>query len=181
MADLTNRPTREVSVVVLDSMDRMFEQLIARLEGLTDAEYLWEPVETMWSVRETGPGPALVEGAAERDLDPAPVTTIAWRLWHLAVDCFDSYSRLFDGDTSEASAEWTRNSSEAITTLQRTWREYRGVVASRDWWSELGDAWGPWSRHSVADMALFASSEMVHHGAEIALLRDLYRASPHIP
>ncbi len=46
-----------------------------------------------------------------------------------------------------------------------------------DWWSELGEDWEHWSRHSAADMAMHASNELVHHAAEIALLRDLYRAS----
>ncbi|MCP3973472.1 MAG: DinB family protein [bacterium] len=170
------RPTTEVRDVILDSMDRMFDQLANRLDGLTNDEYLWEPVTTMWTVRTIGQTTA-VDGAGIRDLDPAPATTIAWRLWHVAMDCLDDYTRRFHGDPSDAPAEWTLEAGVAIETLRQKWSSYRGEIASRDWWDQLGRDWGPWANHSVADMAMHASNELVHHGAEIGLLRDLYRAS----
>lgn len=163
--------------MILDSMDRMFGQLLGRLEGVTTQEYLWEPVAGCWSVRARPGAVPLAEGAGQRDVDPAPVTTIAWRLWHIAIDCLDDYTRRFGGDSSDASAEWTTDADEAIEILAEKWTAYRSVVAERNWWDELGDTWEHWSRHSVADMAMHASNELVHHGAEIALLRDLYRTS----
>src|SRR5437763_12642529 len=63
---------------------------------LTDEEYSWEPVPGCWSVRlrSEGPGPlaTLLDGTGEwgRDAapfphpEPAPFTTIAWRLSHLS-------------------------------------------------------------------------------------------------
>lgn len=61
------------------------------------------------------------------------------------------------------------------TALTASWTQYRGVIADRaSWWAELGAAWGPRASHSTVDMALHAGNELVHHGAEIALLRDLY-------
>lgn len=171
------RPTTEVSEVILDSMDRMFRQLIDRLAGLTDDEYLWEPAADCWSVRAAAAGTAIVDGAGDRDIDPAPVTTIAWRLWHLAIDCFDDYTRRFEGDTTDASPEWTLDAAEAIRSLEDSWAAYRATIADRDWWEQLGERWDHWSAHAVADMAMHASNELVHHGAEVALLRDLYRVS----
>ena len=97
------------------------------------------------------------------------------RLWHIAIDCFDDYTRRFSGDTAEASAAWTLDADEAIEILQQKWTTYRSVIAARGGWDELGDTWEHWSRHSTADMAMHASNELVHHAAEIALLRDLYR------
>lgn len=175
MSDPSRRPTTEVRDVLLDSMDRLLGQLVERLDGLSAAEYLWEPVPGMWSVRLVD-GAATVDGAGERDVDPAPVTTIAWRLWHIAIDCFDDYTRRFGGDPSDAPAAWTMDPDEALTTLGRTWAAYRAELERRTWWDQLGDDWGPWSAHAVADMAMHASNELVHHAAEIALLRDLYRA-----
>lgn len=177
MADPTTRPTTEVSAVILDSMDHMFEQLTARLEGLTTDEYLWEPVAGMWSVRVGDDGSPTVDGAGERDVDPPPVTTIAWRLWHIAMDCFDDYTRRFEGDATDAPAVWTTDADEAVAILADKWTNYRNVIAERDWWDQLGDSWGPWSHHSLADMAMHAGNELVHHAAEIGLLRDLHRAS----
>ena len=177
MTDLRIRPTTEIRSVILGSMDRMFEQLMERLDGLTDAEYLWNPVSGAWSVRAAPDGRAVVDGAGDRETDPARVTTIAWRLWHVAMDCLDDYTRRFGGDESDAPATWTLDATRAIDLTRLRWQEYRSLVAGLDWWSELGDTWGHWSRHSVADMAMHASNELVHHGAEIALLRDLYRSS----
>jgi len=175
MANPQVRPTNDVSVVILDSMDRMFEQLIERLSGLTDEEYLWEPAPGMWSVRLDDQGIPIVDGAGNRDVDPSPVTTIAWRLWHIAIDCLDDYTRRFAGDDSEAPPIWTMSADEAIEILGEKWRAYRSVLAGRGWWDELGDSWEHWSQHSTADMAMHAGNELVHHGAEIALLRDLHR------
>ena len=174
---MTERPTTDVADVMLDSMDRMFGQLIDRLDGLTTSEYLWEPVAETWSVRANVGAVPLVDGAGERDVDPAPVTTIAWRLWYIAIDCFDDYTRRFHGDTADASTVWTLDADEAIEILTEKWAAYRSTVANRDWWEELGGGWDHWSRHCTADMAMHASNEIVHHAAEVALLRDLYRAS----
>ena len=46
---------------------------------------------------------------AGREIDPAPATTIAWRLWHLSVDCFDDYARRLSGDGRDLDpdATWT--------------------------------------------------------------------------
>lgn len=54
------------------------------LETLTDEEYLWEPVPGCWSIRPAGPGGRGEFEQAWPDPEPAPVTTIAWRLSHLA-------------------------------------------------------------------------------------------------
>ncbi len=37
-----------------------------------------------------------------------------------------------------------------------------------------GPAEGPWSESSMAELVLHINREMLHHSAEIALLRDLY-------
>ena len=177
MDDLTLRPTTEVRSVILGSMDRVFAQLIGRLDGLTVDEYLWEPAPNAWSVRTANGGAVLVDGAGDRDIDPAPVTTIAWRLWHIAIDCLDDYTRRFAGDDSDASAEWTLDPAEAVQIMKMKWQNYRSVIEELNWWDELGDSWEHWSRHNVADMAMHASNELVHHGAEIGVLRDIYRAS----
>ena len=74
-------------------------QLRPRLEGLTDAEYRWEPAPGAWTVRRRGePGPIPAErggiqgGGGDWVIDfawpepvPTPVTTIAWRLGHVIV------------------------------------------------------------------------------------------------
>jgi hypothetical protein len=72
-------------------------QMRRRLDGLTDEEYFWEPVPG-WSVRparspsqrqdpgyiQVGAGDFLIDFAWPEP-QPAPVTTIAWRLGHIVV------------------------------------------------------------------------------------------------
>jgi len=174
------RPTTAIDEVLLNSMDDMFADLVRRLDGLPQAEYLWEPVESpwpVWSVRETPEG-AIVDTDPDRAIDPAPVTTIAWRLWHITSDCFTEYSARFQGESlDQVDRSWTMDHDEAIVRLRASWAEFRSVLhAFDDWFEELGAGFGPWHRHCVADFAMHASNELVHHGAEIALLRDLYLA-----
>jgi hypothetical protein len=47
------------------------------LERLEPADFLWEPAELVWTVRDGVPD------WDEAELDPIPVPTIAWVTWHL--------------------------------------------------------------------------------------------------
>jgi hypothetical protein len=57
-------------------------QLRPRLDGLTDAEYVWEPVPECWSLRPAADGGFTMDDAWPPP-EPHPVTTIAWRLAHI--------------------------------------------------------------------------------------------------
>jgi DinB family protein len=86
------------------------------LETLTDQEYLWEPVPGCWSIRPTGPGG---RGEIEQtwpDPGPAPVTTIAWRLSHLAVGVFGlrASHHFGDGSLTHANAERPLTAKEGV-------------------------------------------------------------------
>ncbi len=103
--DVTIDWTREL-VEQLDWHWRV--QLRPRLEGLTDAEYLWEPVPGCWSIRPRGEAvSAMAAGAGDwvadiefPEPDPAPVTTIAWRLGHISIGLFAIRASAHFGDGS---------------------------------------------------------------------------------
>ena len=177
---MSDRPTRDLRVATLDACDDVWSALTARLAGITADEYLWEPAAGCWSVRRGADGVARVDGDGPSDPDPAPLTTIAWRLWHIAVDALDSYSERLVGATGArvSGTVWYVDPAPAIADANAAWACFRDGVAALDeaqWWSELGDAWGPFGRHSTFDLVLHALHEVTHHGAEVALLRDLYR------
>ncbi len=65
--------------------DYAWQRLIDRLAGLTDEEYLWEPVPECWTVRPGQDGPWTWDFAWPEP-QPCPVTTIAWRLSHITVN-----------------------------------------------------------------------------------------------
>jgi hypothetical protein len=56
-----------------------------RLQGLTDEEYLWEPVEGGWTIHPGGDGVLHPDWAFPAD--PPPFTNIAWRMSHL-IRCY---------------------------------------------------------------------------------------------
>ena len=81
-------------------------QLRPRLEGLADDEYLWRPEPDAWTVRhvdDAEPGTTLGLGPGVIDFtfpptEPAPLTTIAWRLGHVIAGVFgERNARYFDG------------------------------------------------------------------------------------
>jgi len=102
--------TRSWNETLRDQLDFHYRYLVRpRLEGLTDEEYLWEPAPGSWSIRPrheatsshaAGAG-ELVMDYAWPEPEPAPLTTIAWRIAHVVVGCFapSPYSqRESDGD-----------------------------------------------------------------------------------
>src|SRR5207244_330063 len=65
--------------VELVSLAPFYERFQSRVEGLTDEEYLWEPVSGCLTIRDDEPE-SLVTGSPPV---PGPLTTIAWRICHI--------------------------------------------------------------------------------------------------
>jgi DinB superfamily len=170
---------RAVLPVLLRGWDDAWQRLDRRLAGLDDAEYLWEPVPGMWSVRPVDGG--WIADRADSEPDPAPVTTIAWRLWHIASDCLADYLERSPAGRSLAvtGRQWHGDAATALADLRTAGTAFRGamVALGEDGIGQpLGPAWGPYAEASWADLLVHALDELAHHGAEVALLRDLYRA-----
>jgi hypothetical protein len=163
------------------------EQLRPRLDGMTDEEYRWEPVPGAWNVRPRGTGTAPVSaGTGEFTIDfafpqpgPAPVTTIAWRLGHIIVGVLGMrVASHFGGPPCDYATH--RYPGDAATALAQLDEAYAGWITGvrglgpADLPRPIGPAEGPWAEHSMAELVLHINREVLHHGAEVALLRDLY-------
>src|SRR5688500_5415331 len=61
-----------------------FERLRSTVDTLTDEEFLWEPVPGCWTVRRGVDGRWSADYPDFPHPDPAPFTTIGWRLVHVA-------------------------------------------------------------------------------------------------
>lgn len=175
--------SRRVLADVVESLDQTWEQIDRRLDGVTPAEYLWEPSPGCWSVRGSGDGRTAVADWSDAEPDPAPMTTIAWRMWHIAVDCLDSYSRRRFGSTGTGldETQWVLDVGAARTLLTQAWHGFRDPIADgspHQLMERLGPDWPSHENHSTLALTLHAQREVTHHGAEIGLLRDLYRARP---
>ena len=156
----------------------------ARLEGLTDDELLWQPVPGAWTVRPLADGNWILDGAMPAPPTP-PFTTIAWRLMHL-IGCYGA-TRNSEWVGVEVDAEPVHSGTEpaphtaasAIELLERAHARWRLVLEAADdaVLSELiGPIGGPYAEAPRAGLVIHQLDEIIHHAAEIAVLRDLYRA-----
>jgi hypothetical protein len=164
------------------------ENLRPRFEGLNDEEYHWEPVPGMWGIRPRGTSQAPISaGNGEFAADfafpepsPAPVTTIAWRLAHLVVGCFGLRAASHFGGpaVSYDTYEYPGTAAGALADLDASYARWMNGVrglSPADLLRPVGPAEGEWADAPMADLVLHINREALHHGAEIALLRDLYR------
>jgi hypothetical protein len=168
-----------VESLVLTSLGYVWERVRDRCNGLTQEEYLWEPVAGCWSVRDND-GVMSVDHV-EPDPEPAPVTTIAWRLWHIGSSCLSGYTQggLGPWPLPVHDREWFMDVDQALVAVDTAWAAFRGglgALGEDRMNAALGEYWGPYAENSWADLVLHAQDELSHHGAEIALLRDLYAA-----
>jgi DinB superfamily len=167
------------------------EQLRPRLAGLTDDEYFWEPVQPAWNVRprgtsvapvQAGSGPFTVDFAFPEP-DPPPVTTIAWRLAHVIVGVLGArVAAHFGGPPVDyPTFAYAGTAAEALAQLDDAHGRWTAGVRGLDSAGlavPCGPAEGPYAELPMATLVLHIHREVIHHGAEVALLRDLYRSSP---
>jgi hypothetical protein len=168
-------------------------QLRPRLDGLSDAEYLWEPVPGCWSLRPRADASTpMAAGAGDVVADfafpepaPAPFTTIAWRMGHIAIGVLGmrAANHFGTGGVDYESTDWPLTAAGGLELLDRHYAAWiTGVRGLGDAGlaRPCGPAEGPFSEYTMAALVLHINRETIHHGAEISLLRDLYsRAYSH--
>ncbi|WP_432102525.1 DinB family protein [Streptomyces sp. bgisy091] len=161
--------------------------------ALTDQEYLWEPVPECWSVRPhaagPGPGAATLTGAGEWGRDtapfphpsPPPFTTLAWRLSHLS-ELLALRADHTAGSHSATRADYrvAGTAAEALAGFGSAAASWRAALLSADdaALDTVGYSTYPYGsdpEDAFLDVVWWVNQELLHHGAEIALLRDLYR------
>jgi hypothetical protein len=163
----------------------------AKARRAHDDEYFWEPVPGCWSLRHKGKSTApRTAGAGEYvyefayphpEPDPPPVTTIAWRLAHVIVGVFGARNAgHFGGPACDwDSFSYAGTATEALAQLDGVyamWIDGVRGLGSDGLLRPCGPSEGPYSEYPLASLVLHINREAIHHGAEVALLRDLYRA-----
>lgn len=186
--------------VGLNFLGWVSRRVVDRLEGITDEEYLWEPVEGCWSLRPDADGVWRADTGADGRLDdsgdPPALTTIAWRMWHIGASPRPVWPPRGFRTGPELAAGWFGSedepgitgrhheapaiaaATEAVEALAETWAnfvdEVRGLPDD-ELLTLIGPIGGPFAEATVLGLVLHIGDELVHHGAEIGLLRDLYR------
>jgi DinB superfamily len=159
-----------------------------RLGNITDAEWFWEPVPGCCSVRpRTEATTKFANGRGEwvvdYDLpepDPAPFTTIGWRVLHLTLviagylDVLDGYGGDVPWDEYEIPgtaqggiAFWESQTQRLLATCSNADAETLDRSVSIPWWGGR--------QRAVRDVLLVLINESIHHTAEVGVLRDMYR------
>jgi len=166
------------------------EHLRPLLDGMTDDEYLWEPVAGAWSLRAAGDAQSpMAAGAggtvadfAYPEPDPAPVTTIAWRMGHMSVGVFGARAanHFMPGEPAPEypTTVWPLTAAGGLELLDRWYGRWIDGVRSLDaagLAAPCGPSEGGYAEYPMAALVLHISREAIHHGAEILVLRDLYR------
>ncbi|MBV8716906.1 MAG: DinB family protein [Chloroflexi bacterium] len=153
-------------------------QLRPRLDGLSDIEYFWEPVEACWSVRLDANGQYVMD-VSRPEPSPPPVTTIAWRMCHLIGSVLAARNAsYFGGPSFDADTfAYPSNAREALEMLDQRYAMWKAGVAALDEDALGRTARERFGRVTMAALILHIQREVIHHGAEIALIRDLFRAT----
>jgi DinB superfamily len=141
-----------------------------------------------WSIRPRGESTAPValgSGDFTADFawsrpDPEPVTTIAWRIAHVVMGCFGMRNAAHFGGppVDPEKFEYAGTAAEALRQLDdgyATWVSGVRSLGPDGLAQPCGPAEGPYADSPMAGLVLHIHREVIHHGAEIALLRDLYR------
>jgi len=158
-----------------------------RLDGLTDDEYGWEPVAGCWTVRRGEDGRRRADGPWPEPGAPPPVTTIAWRIAHVAVNFHTRVSTFFepndDGadmfDPRHVPADLPATAAGALAFLDDAHGRWHAAVAALDADGlalPLGPRGAYFAAEPMAALIVHVNRETMHHGGEIGVLRDLYRA-----
>jgi hypothetical protein len=177
---------------LLDQFEFARDRLLARVAGMTDDEYLWEPVPGCWSIRpraETQTQQAYGGGAwridfARPEPDPPPFTTLAWRLCHLASGMVTRADYTVGSHTMQRDDYVVpTTAADGIASLTAACAAWHGALmpTTDEDYDRIGHCQFP---HGLDPTVPFwqtiwwVNQELLHHGGEIALLRDLYRAQP---
>jgi hypothetical protein len=156
-------------------MRECYEPLRDRLHGLGERESLWEPVAG-WNLRRRPDGGWTYDYAVP-DPDPAPFTTIGWRVWHVAA-CKVMYHEYAFGPGTLTWDEYDPPGSgaELVEALEGGQsllaQDLTGLAEDRELDVQRLTNWGePWPTWRIFWTMIRHDA---HHGAEIACLRDLY-------
>lgn len=168
---------------VVTAFDYVWNRLLARIDGLQDDEYFWEPVPGCWSLRRVDDGRWLLDGdgGGGPPPDPVPVTTIVWRLGHIG-GTVGGFARMRFGDHMPLTADELAVPPHAdampafLAAYYRSWMDGLRSLPDEEWFRPIGATFGPYAKSNTLDLALHVFDEVVHHAAEVGVVRDLWSA-----
>ncbi len=177
--------------ILIDQLTSSCDFAKQRLDDLTDDEFLWEAAIGAWSIRRRESARTTSAfGAGEWVLDfetpepnPAPMTTIAWRVGHLLSGIVGRYEWTFGSRTREPKllVQFRPSASEMLVELWRSIDRWGSAVETLNDEQLERPGFGQYPYGLDPELPFIAivwwtNREIIHHLAEAALLRDLYAA-----
>jgi uncharacterized damage-inducible protein DinB len=174
-----------VKQVLTDFSDMVWKRIRGSVDGLADDEYFWEPAPGCWSIRQRADGSWRTDWPLPRP-EPEPFTTIAWRLWHLIDMYGENRAPSWLGVPAQGDAigidapdpSPPSSAETAIAMLERAhdrWEAHLALTDDALLAEPIGQGGPDFVTRPKAAYVLHMFDEQVHHGAEVALLRDLWR------
>jgi hypothetical protein len=164
----------------LEQWDYVTEVLFARLDGLTDEEFLWAPARDVWTVR-------MVDGRPKPDAEvwaaaaePTPPRTLAWTLGHLGASVALRADWLV-GSHSLGNDDfvWPMTANEGVAFARNGLDAWRGGLATMtdadlDTVGRSAYPGGLDATLPLIEIVWWVNKELVFHAGEAWLVRDLY-------
>lgn len=151
------------------------------VQGLSDDEFFWEPVPGCWRVYQSESGRWTYHYEIPEP-EPAPLTTIGWRLVHIA-SCKIIYHEYAFGPgrltfpeletphTAADAVKWLEEGQSLLTAALAQCTDADMEQPALTNWGELLPTWR---------LFWILIGHDIQHGAEIGCLRDLFRLQrPH--
>jgi hypothetical protein len=167
----------------LAQWDYMRDQLLARLDGLTDEELMWEPAPVVLTVRRADDGSARPDRhGLPPTPDVQPPRTLAWSIGHLGGGTLVRADWLTGSHSlDDADVPWPTIANEAVELLRRglaAWRDGLGSMTDDDLDTVGRSAYphGLDPQLPLLDIVWWVNKELLEHAAEIWYVRDLYAA-----
>ncbi|CAN5607202.1 DinB family protein [soil metagenome] len=150
-----------------------------QLAGISDQEFFWEPTPNCWQIRQADSGLWTYDYQMPPP-QPAPMTTIGWRIVHLAackIIYYDyafgpgklTFPELVIPHTAANAVTWLEQGHALLTSALAAYTDATLEQPKRTNWGEMLPAWR---------IFWILISHDLQHGAEIGCLRDLYRLQP---
>jgi hypothetical protein len=164
----------------LSQWDYVLDQLLNRVAGMSDEEYLWHPAPVVWTVRETEDGPKPDAEVWAPTADPSPPRTIAWSVGHLGAvglaraDYLVGSHSLRHGDLT-----WPVTANDGIRFMTEglaAWRDGLATMTDADL-DTVGRSAYPGGLDPtlpLIEIVWWVNKELLWHSADIWFVRDLY-------
>jgi hypothetical protein len=173
----------ELRKVLVDQTSIAWRLARARLDGVTDDEFFWEPVDGCWSLRrkaelrtplpaDAAPGDWWIEGVRPAP-EPPPFTTIAWLVSHMILATWN-WNDTIAGRAVAPEPALPGTAAGAVALWNQVTSTFEQMVSGFSD-EELRAEVAVWSRQVGTRLVSHVIAEVLHHAAEVGRVRDLYR------